>query len=266
MNTPPDILKKILQRKTEEVQSRSAKVSLKQLSHRIAEMPPPRGFIAAIQGCQRIQQPAIIAEIKKASPSKGVLRSQFYPVEIAETYAFNGATCLSVLTDKDFFQGSEEYLIQVSESCDLPILRKDFIVDAYQVYESRAIGADCILLIVSALGDVQLRDLADLATHLDLDVLIEVHDEAELERALALKLPLIGINNRNLRTFEVSIETTLRLLPLVPDKHLIISESGITTKADVQKLSKAGVHGFLIGETFMKADDPGEALAALFNF
>ena len=186
--------------------------------------------------------------------------------EIAETYAFNGATCLSVLTDKDFFQGSEEYLIQVSESCDLPILRKDFIVDAYQVYESRAIGADCILLIVSALGDVQLRDLADLATHLDLDVLIEVHDEAELERALALKLPLIGINNRNLRTFEVSIETTLRLLPLVPDKHLIISESGITTKADVQKLSKAGVHGFLIGETFMKADDPGEALAALFNF
>jgi len=265
MSKTPNILKQIIQRKVEEIEAHSKQISLRELSHLIANCPPPRGFVEAINARLQLQQPAVIAEIKKASPSKGVLRENFDPVAIAKSYEQNGAACLSVLTDKYFFQGADEYLSQVHETCMLPLLRKDFIIDAYQVYEARAIGADCILLIVAALGDAQLHDLADLATHLGMDVLVEVHDREELERAQSLNTRLIGINNRNLRTFHTQLKTTLELLPWVPKKHIVVSESGIHTPADVALLRQADVHAFLVGEAFMKADDPGVALQNLFE-
>lgn len=267
MNDMPDILKKILQHKVEEVITRCQQVPLRVLSQRAAEAPPPRGFVNAIDARLRIRQAAIIAEIKRASPSKGILRQNFDPTEIAKSYAYHGATCLSVLTDKDFFQGADEYLQQVHATCPLPILRKDFIIDAYQVYESRALGADCILLIVAALGDAVLHDLLSLAEHLDMDVLVEVHNREELERALYLNTRLIGINNRDLRTFETNVENTLELLAFIPKRHphIVISESGIQTPEDIKLLRDAGVHTFLVGEAFMKSIDPGQALAELFG-
>lgn len=265
MHKPPDILQRILKHKVEEITARSQQISMRALSHQIADAPPVRGFIEAIDARLSVRQAAIIAEIKKASPSKGVLRQDFDPVVIAQNYARYGATCLSILTDEAFFQGTDSYLQQVREISILPILRKDFIIDAYQVYESRVLGADCILLIVAALGDALLQDLAGLAEHLNMDVLIEVHNREELERALPLNMPLIGINNRNLHTFETQIETTLKLLPYTPSRYTVVSESGIKTPQDVASLRQAGVHSFLVGETLMKADEPGVALAHLFN-
>lgn len=258
MNKTPDILKQILQKKVEEIQEQAEKVPLKKLA---TNEIPPRGFVKSLQA----KKPAVIAEIKKASPSKGILRADFDPVAIAKSYEQHGAACLSVLTDKHFFQGADEYLQQVHNACKLPILRKDFVIDAYQVYQARTIGADCILLIVAALGDAQLNDLAGLATHLGMDVLIEVHDEEELERGLALKLPLIGINNRNLRTFNTDLNTTISLLKQIPEQYIVVSESGIHTPADIALLRQANVNTFLVGEAFMKAPDPGVALVNLLN-
>ncbi len=206
----------------------------------------------------------MIAEIKKASPSKGVLRADFEPADIAQSYAEHGAACLSVLTDKDFFQGSSDYLRQARASCTLPVLRKDFMVDAYQIFESRAMGADAVLLIAACLSDGQMAEFEQIARSLDMAVLVEVHDADELQRALKLKTPLIGINNRNLKTFEVSLDTTISMLADVPKDRLLITESGITTPADVVRMREAGVNAFLVGEAFMRANEPGEALAKLF--
>ena len=260
-----DILTTILRRKADEVAERSARVSIQEMARRAENAAPVRAFVDAIE--QKIVQgrAAVIAEIKKASPSKGLLRADFHPEEIAKSYERGGAACLSVLTDKDFFQGSDEYLQAARAACSLPVLRKDFIIDPYQVYEARAIGADCILLIVAALDDAQLGDLTGLAQHLGMDVLVEVHDAGELERALALDTPLIGINNRNLRTFETRLETTLELLDRIPDDRIVVTESGIHAPADVVRLRAAGVHAFLVGEAFMKAPDPGAKLAELFG-
>lgn len=260
-----DILQRILARKVEEIRARSAQTSLVELSARVADLPPTRGFAAALEAKIEAGLPAVIAEVKKASPSKGVIRADFDPAAIARSYAASGAACLSVLTDADFFQGSEAYLQQAREACNLPVLRKDFTIDPYQVYEARAIGADCILLIVAALGDASLLELALLAAELDLDVLVEVHDEAELERALDIPAPLIGINNRNLRTFETSLDTTLRLQGRVDDGRLLVTESGIHTPDDVARMRAAGVEAFLVGEAFMRAADPGSELARLFR-
>ncbi|MEP7042500.1 MAG: indole-3-glycerol phosphate synthase TrpC [Dokdonella sp.] len=260
-----DILQRILARKVEEIQQRSARVGLHELSARVADLPPTRGFAAALEAKIEAGLPAVIAEVKKASPSKGVIRADFDPAAIARSYAAGGAACLSVLTDADFFQGSEAYLQQARAACDLPLLRKDFTIDPYQVYEARAIGADCILLIVAALGDTSLLELALLAAELDLDVLVEVHDENELERALDIPAPLVGVNNRNLRTFETSLETTLRLRDRVTDGRLLVTESGIHTPDDVARLRAAGVEAFLVGEAFMRAADPGAELARLFG-
>ncbi len=265
MSKTPDILKQIIRCKVEEIEVHSKQIPLRHLSYIADNSPPARGFIEAINARLQLQQPAVIAEIKKASPSKGVLRENFDPVAIAKSYEQNDAACLSVLTDRHFFQGADEYLQQVHDVCMLPILRKDFIIDAYQVYEARAIGADCILLIAAALDDTQLRDLADLATHLGMDVLVEVHNREELERTLLLNTRLIGINNRNLRTFSTHLQTTLDLLPYIPKKYLVVSESGIHTHDDVALLRQAGVHTFLVGEAFMKADDPGVALQDLLK-
>jgi indole-3-glycerol phosphate synthase len=256
-----DILNRILRRKAEEVAERSARLPLRELSARCADLPSARGFERAMRARVEAGEAAVIAEIKRASPSRGVLREDFRPAEIAASYERNGATCLSVLTDRDFFQGAEEYLRDARNACALPVLRKDFIVDAWQIYESRALQADCILLIVSALGDAQLVEFSGLATHLGLDV----HDAEELERALAIGAPLVGINNRNLRTFETKLEVTLDLLPMVPADRLLVTESGIHTPADVARMRSAGVHAFLVGEAFMRADDPGAGLAALFG-
>lgn len=259
-----DILHRILQRKAEEIAARSAALPLAELAARVADLAPTRGFADALEARIEAGRPAVIAEVKKASPSKGVIRADFDPAAIAASYARGGATCLSVLTDADFFQGSEAALQAARAACALPVLRKDFTIDAWQVYEARAIGADAILLIVAALGDASLLELTLLAAELDLDVLVEVHDEAELERALALPARLIGINNRNLRSFEVSLQTTLDLLPEVPADRLLITESGIQDRADVQTLRGANVNGFLVGEAFMRAPEPGLALAELF--
>jgi indole-3-glycerol phosphate synthase len=259
-----DILERILQRKSEEIAERRRRVSLSALSEQIGTAPPPRGFAGALRAKLAMGLPAVIAEIKKASPSKGLLRENFDPPDIARSYEHYGAACLSVLTDADFFHGSDAYLRQARAACGLPVLRKDFIIDTYQVYESRVIGADCILLIVAALGDAALRELAQLAEELHMDVLIEVHDGDELQRALALSTPLIGINNRNLRTFETRLETTLELLDHIPADCIVITESGIHTRDDVALLRGRGVHAFLIGEAFMRAPGPGEALAQLF--
>ena len=259
-----DILERILARKADEIAARSANVSLAELIARIADLPPTRGFAAALEARIEAGVPGVIAEVKKASPSRGVIRAEFDPAAIARSYAAGGAACLSVLTDADFFHGSEAHLEQARAACALPVLRKDFTIDAYQVHEARAIGADCILLIVAALDDGALLELALLAAELDLDVLVEVHDETELERALDVPAPMIGINNRDLRTFETSLDTTLRLRDRVGAGRLLVTESGIRTAADVARMRNAGVDAFLVGEAFMRAADPGAELSRLF--
>ncbi len=264
MPDTPDILKKIVARKHEEIAERSARATQAELAERLADVDAPRGFAAALQTRVDAGLPAVIAEIKKASPSKGVLREDFRPVEIARSYTAGGAACLSVLTDVDFFQGADIYLQEARAACPLPVIRKDFIVDPYQVYEARAIGADCILLIAACLEDAQMHGLNDLAHELGMDVLIEVHDGAELERALGTDNRLIGINNRDLRTFEVSLRTTLDLLEQIPQGRQVVTESGILGPEDVQLMRAHGVHSFLIGEAFMRAGDPGSRLAELF--
>ncbi len=261
----PDVLERILARKRQEVAERRRIVPSEELAAATASAPPPRGFAAAVRRRIEVGQPAVIAEIKRASPSKGLLRPALDPADIARRYAAAGATCLSVLTDEPFFKGRSEDLIAARAACELPVLRKDFIIDRYQLVEARAMGADCILLIVAALGERALIDLAEQAQALGLDVLVEVHDADELHRALALATPLIGINNRNLRTFQTRLETTLALRDRVPPERLLITESGIGTQADVARMRQAEVHGFLVGEAFMRADDPGEALHALFT-
>lgn len=262
----PTILEKIIARKFAEVAERSAKVSISQLHEQISQVSAVRGFANALMEKAAHKQPAIIAEIKKASPSKGVIRDPFYPAEIAKSYQMGGAACLSVLTDKDFFQGSEAYLQEARNACDLPVLRKDFMVDPYQVIEARAIGADCILLIAAALSDVQMKELEDTARDVGLDVLVEVHNQDELERALnTLDTPLLGINNRNLHTFEVSLQTTISLFKQIPDDHLVITESGILNQSDVQLMLENNIYSFLIGEAFMRAENPGLELRHLFN-
>ncbi len=266
MNNTPDILKKIIQRKEEEIAERLAVVSLEQVKQAAQQALPVRGFVNAIKIKIDSGQAAVIAEIKKASPSKGVMRENFIPADIAVSYEKGGACCLSVLTDVDFFQGSDEYLKQARAACTLPVLRKEFIIDPYQVYEARAMSADCILLIVACLTDQQLQSLSTLAAELKLDVLVEVHDVKELQRALKLDLTLIGINNRNLRTFETSLDTTLSLLKTIPDDKIVVTESGIHTADDIALMRQHNVNAFLVGEAFMVADEPGEKLAALFGF
>jgi len=265
MADTPDILRKILCRKREEVAQRSAVLPLNELSQRAQAAAPVRGFARALRDSVEAGQSAVIAEIKKASPSKGVLRENFDPAAIARSYQAGGASCLSVLTDVDFFQGADEYLQQARAACALPVLRKDFVLDPYQVYEARALGADCILLIVAALEDEMLMELLQLAGHLGMDALVEVHDATEMERALATPASLIGVNNRNLRTFETSLETTIELLPAFPLDRLLVTESGIHSRDDVQLMRNNGVHAFLVGEAFMRADNPGERLAELFG-
>ena len=260
----PDVLKKILRRKVEEIAAACDSESISALSLRAQGASPPRGFLDAMQAKISQGQSAVIAEVKKASPSKGVIRADFDPAEIARSYESGGAACLSVLTDKDFFQGSPEYLQMARSACALPVIRKDFIIDQYQVYEARAMGADCILLIVAALGDAMLAELYGLAQHLGMDVLIEVHDQVELERAMQLTPPMIGINNRNLRTFDVSLTATIDMLHNIPEECLLITESGILAQDDVLLMRRHGVNAFLVGEAFMRADSPGAALEALF--
>ena len=260
----PDLLQKILQRKNEEIAQRSAKMSHDDLSMLAADADPARGFIKALEKKLEHHKPAVIAEIKKASPSKGLLRDHFDPAEIADSYAKHGAACLSALTDADFFQGCENYLQQARAMCDLPVIRKDFIIDPYQVVEARAINADCILLIVAALDNDTLHSLLAQAHELGMDVLVEVHDRTEMERALNTDARLIGINNRNLRTFETVLDTTLDMLDMVPDDRILVTESGIHTSQDVKLMRDNGVHSFLVGEAFMRADDPGERLRELF--
>lgn len=264
-----DILQRILDRKAEEIAERSARVPLDALRARLADALPTRGFVAAIEAKRSAGKPAVIAEVKKASPSKGVIREDFNPAAIARSYEAGGAACLSVLTDIDFFQGADAYLQQARAACALPVLRKDFTIDPYQIVEARVLGADCILLIVSALDDAQLSSLYREAMDIGLDVLVEVHDADELSRALALKsvhgrLPLIGVNNRNLRTFEVSLATTLSLKYAVPADRILVTESGIGTRDDVDWMLAAGVDVFLVGESFMRDPDPGAALQRLF--
>ena len=265
LNTMSDILNKIVAVKREEVAAALAKKPLAAMRADAESRVLTRDFVAALRAKQAAGQAAVIAEIKKASPSKGVLRADFVPADIAQSYAEHGAACLSVLTDQQFFKGSIDYLKQARASCSLPVLRKDFIVDAYQIYESRVMGADCILLIAACLDDAQMKSFEALAMSLDMAVLVEVHDAAELARALQLKTPLIGINNRNLKTFEVSLDTTLALRDQVPADRLVITESGITTLQDVQKMQAAKVNAFLVGEAFMRAEDPGLALRELFG-
>lgn len=264
MQDTPDILKKILRRKDEEIVERSARISLSHLKERVASASPVRGFVQSMRSRIENGDAAVIAEIKKASPSRGVLREYFDPAAIAVSYERGGAACLSVLTDADFFQGATEYLQQARAACSLPVIRKDFIIDPYQVYEARAMGADCILLIVAALEDAQMRGLTNLAQELGMDVLVEVHDAQELERGLQLALPMIGINNRNLRTFETSLETTLGLLAEIPDDCIVVTESGIHTPEDVELMRSHRVNAFLVGEAFMRAEEPGDKLAELF--
>jgi indole-3-glycerol phosphate synthase len=259
-----DILQRIVAVKREEVAALKERRDLAAMRAAARERRDVRGFEAALRQRVAAGRAAVIAEIKKASPSKGVLREHFVPAEIARSYAKHGASCLSVLTDARFFQGAPDYLEKARAACELPALRKDFIVDEYQVHESRALGADCILLIVACLADAQLAEFEACAHELGMDVLVEVHDEGELERALRLKTPLVGVNNRNLRTFEVSLQTTVSLQPRLPAERLLITESGILVAADVQRLRLAGVHAFLVGEAFMRADEPGQALAQLF--
>ena len=264
-----DILDKIIAVKREEIAAAMRKMPLAAMREDAESRVLTRDFVGALRAKIKGGKPAVIAEIKKASPSKGVIREDFIPADIAQSYAENGAACLSVLTDRQFFQGQPDFLKQARASCQLPVLRKDFMVDAYQIYESRAMGADCILLIAACLDDAQMADLEAVARSLDMAVLVEVHDRAEAERALKLKTPLLGINNRNLKTFEVSLETTLQLvkdLPgLVDGQRIVVTESGVLTRDDVLRMGAAGVSAFLVGEAFMRADDPGAALAAMFQ-
>ncbi len=261
----PTVLEKILARKVEEVAARRALVSLAEVEQQARAADAPRGFAAALLAAAKRKEPGVIAEIKKASPSKGVLREDFVPADIAQSYEVGGATCLSVLTDIDFFQGADHYLQLARAACALPVIRKDFMIDPYQIIESRALGADCILLIVSALDDVQMAELAAVAKSVNLDVLVEVHDGAELDRALkVLDTPLVGVNNRNLHTFEVSLETTLDLLPRIPRDRMVVTESGIMNRADVELMEISNVYGFLVGEAFMRAANPGLELQKLF--
>ncbi|MCK9606912.1 MAG: indole-3-glycerol phosphate synthase TrpC [Methylomonas sp.] len=264
MTDTPDILKIILAKKAEEVARRKINAPISMLQEIATGVPGPRGFYHSLRSKADAKKPAIIAEIKKASPSQGVIRENFQPINIAADYAMSGATCLSVLTDKEFFQGSEATLQMVREKCPLPVIRKDFMIDPYQIHESRALGADCILLIVAALDDAMLKELADTATGLGMDVLVEVHDAAELERALLLNTPMIGINNRNLRTFEVSLQTTLDLKKTLPADKLVVTESGIHTPADVKLMQDNGIYTFLVGEAFMRAESPGQKMRELF--
>jgi indole-3-glycerol phosphate synthase len=260
-----DILDKIVAVKHQEVAVARKRKSLEVVRADAESRVLTRDFVGALRATIAAGKPAVIAEIKKASPSKGVLREDFIPADIAQSYAEFGASCLSVLTDVQFFQGQMDYLKQARASCQLPVLRKDFMVDAYQIYESRAMGADCILLIAACLDDARMQEFEAIASSLDMAVLVEVHDGAELERALKLKTPLIGINNRNLQTFAVSLDTTLGLRAQVPSDRLLVTESGIQTRDDVLRMGAAGVHAFLVGEAFMRAPEPGEALAALFG-
>lgn len=259
-----DILDKIVAVKRDEIAAARAERSYASLRADAEVLGGVRDFVGAMRACVAARRPAVIAEVKKASPSKGVLREHFVPADIAASYERGGAACLSVLTDERFFQGSALYLQQARAACRLPVLRKDFIVDAYQVVQARAMGADCILLIAACLDDAQMSDLEAEANALGLAVLVEVHDRAELERALHLKTPLVGINNRNLRTFEVTLDTTLGMLGDVPAERMLVTESGILGRADVQRMRDHGVHAFLVGEAFMRAADPGAALAELF--
>ncbi len=261
----PTVLEKILARKAEEVAARRAIVSLAEIEQHARQADPTRGFAQAMLAQAKRKQPAVIAEIKKASPSKGVLREHFVPAEIALSYQHGGATCLSVLTDIDFFQGADRYLQEARAACALPVIRKDFMIDPYQIIEARALGADCVLLIVAALEDGQMAELAATAKTFGLDVLVEVHDGDELERALkTLDTPLVGINNRNLHTFELNLETTLDLLPRIPRDRLVVTESGILNRADVELMEISEVYAFLVGEAFMRADNPGAELERLF--
>jgi indole-3-glycerol phosphate synthase len=261
----PTVLKKIIDRKREEVAERSAVVSTAKLQEQIKTASAPRGFVKAIEAKLAAGQSAVIAEVKKASPSKGVIRENFIPADIAQSYESGGAACLSVLTDADFFQGAELYLQQARAACSLPVIRKDFIVDPYQVYEARAIGADCILLIAAALDDSTMSGLNQLAQSLGMDVLIEVHNAEELARILPLGNRLVGINNRNLHNFETSLQNTFDLLPAISDEHIVVTESAIHTAEDVAAMREKGVNAFLVGEAFMRADEPGEKLAELFG-
>ena len=259
-----DILRRIVAVKAEEVAAARARRGLADMRREAEGRNDRRDFAGALRQRTGRQQSGVIAEIKKASPSKGVLREHFLPEQIAASYERHGAACLSVLTDEQFFQGSAACLQQAREACSLPVLRKDFIVDEYQICEARAMGADCVLLIAACLDDARLQDFEECALAFGMDVLVEVHDGVELDRALRLRTPLIGVNNRNLRTFEVSLDTTLSLLPRVPPERLLVTESGILAADDVRRMRDAGVYAFLVGEAFMRAPDPGAALAALF--
>ena len=261
----PTILKNILARKREEISERSAVMSADQLLEKALSASAPRGFAAAMAAKIAAGESAVIAEIKKASPSKGVIREDFDPAAIAKSYADGGAACLSILTDVDFFQGADEYLQQAREACNLPVIRKDFVIDKYQIYEARAMGADCILLIVSALAEDQLNHLHEVAISLGMDVLIEVHDAAELAIALKRDNPMVGINNRNLHSFEVSLENTYQLLEQIPANKIVITESGIHSRDDVAAMRKQNVHAFLVGEAFMRSEEPGERLSEMFS-
>jgi indole-3-glycerol phosphate synthase len=266
MSAVATILEQIIARKQQEVARDSARIALAELERRASTVKDKRDFIGALQQRMQAQQPAIIAEIKKASPSKGLIREDFDPAEIARQYEAAGASCLSVLTDHDFFQGANEYLQQARAACALPVIRKDFMVDPYQIAEAKVLGADCVLLIVAALDPGLLSELAAYAKGLDIDVLVEVHDEFELDLALSIGFDMIGVNNRNLHTFATDLGVSYRLAERLPPGKLLITESGISTPADVQSMLSRGIYGFLIGETFMRAPHPGNKLKELFNF
>ena len=264
LDKTPTILRKIIDRKWEEIEERKTRVSIADLKAMAGDQPPARGFADALRSRIESKTPAVIAEIKKASPSKGILRDPFEPAVIAESYEKGGAACLSVLTDRDFFQGHEDYLLAARNACSLPVIRKDFMVAPYQVYESRAMGADCILLIAACLSTIQMQELAGIAQELGMDVLVEVHNSDEMDQALRVKSPLIGINNRDLHSFEVSLETTFELHERVPEDRLSITESGIHTRDHISAMRERGIHAFLVGESFMRSQSPGQKLAELF--
>jgi len=265
MANTPDILKTIISRKIIEIKDGKKNISLEEMINKSNYGLPTRGFYNALKSKSDKKDNAVIAEIKKASPSRGILRENFDPVEIAKSYEKGGASCLSILTDKDFFQGENQYLIDARGAVNIPVLRKEFIIDVYQVYEARAISADCILLIAACLSDAQMIELSDLALSMSMDVLIEVHDFEELERALELNLPMIGINNRNLRTFDVSLQTTIDLLSQIKSDTLVITESGILTQEDVKLMREYDIFSYLVGEAFMRHSNPGQALKEIFS-
>lgn len=264
MASGSDVLDKIMAHKAEEVVQAKRKVTLPDIKAMADDTEPTRGFVSALNTSLHAGRSAVIAEVKKASPSKGVIRPNFKPAEIAESYQRHGASCLSVLTDQEFFKGSAAYFAQARQACSIPMLRKDFMLDDYQIFEARAMGADCILLIVAALEDGLMQDLAGRALELDMDVLVEVHNQPELERGLTLSMPMIGINNRNLRNFETSLHSTIDLLPSIPEGTVVVTESGIHSAADVELMRENSVNTFLVGEAFMRAEQPGEKLAELF--